>query len=302
MKTMKMKLFLLAAAAGLAFTSCKKDSETPDTFNDDQIVAYDQNQADSEADDVSNLENQIMEANDSKINGRIATDSVVVPFDTANCAQVTIVPKGSNPTGTITINFGSTGCLCKDGRRRKGKITSVFTDRIRTQGAVINTSYENYGVTRRGSSDFVMFDNSSTKKTTTTSAPAEISDNAILGITREVNMKMMLPAGSTFSYTGSRQMVWDLGQLANRWDNVYTTKAGSSQSGVDRKGRNYTMTVDTDVVRKAECAYAGFYKPVSGQITIQHDSKTKVVNFGDGSTCDNEVDVSISGKRRKMRW
>ena len=296
-----MKMFFILALAGLVFTSCKKDSETPDTFTEDQLVAYDQNQADTEADDVSNLESQIMEANDSKFNGRIASDSVEVPFDTANCAQVTIVPKGSNPTGTFTINFGSTGCLCKDGRRRKGKIISTFTNRIRTQGAEINTSYENYGVSRRGSTEFIMFDNSSTKKTITTSAPAVITDNAVLGITREVNMKVTLPAGNVFSYTGSRQMEWNLGQLQNRWDNVYITKAGSNQSGVDRKGRNYTMTVNTDLVRKAECAFIGIYKPVSGQVTISHDNKTKVVNFGDGA-CDNSVDVTINGKKTRTRW
>jgi hypothetical protein len=200
------------------------------------------------------------------------------------------------------MNFGTTGCLCIDGRRRKGKITSVFTDRIKTEGAVINTSYENYGVTRRGSSDFIMFDNSSTKKTTTTSAPELIIDNSILGISREVNMKLVLPEGSNFSYSGIREMVWNLGQLANRWDNVYITKAGSTQSGVDRKGRNYTMIVDTDVVRKAECAYNfGIYKPVSGQITIQHDTKTKGVYFGDGA-CDNSVDVTINGRKTRTRW
>lgn len=296
-----MKIFFTLGLAGLIFTSCKKDSEGPDTFTEDQVVAYDQNQADTEADDVSNLESQIMEANDGKINGRIATDSIVIPFDTGNCAQVTIVPKGNNPTGTITIDFGTTGCLGKDGRLRKGKIISTFTDRLRTQGAVINTSYENYGVARRGSSDFVMFDNSSTKKTTTTSAPAIIEDNAVLGITREVNMKVTLPAGNVFSYTGTRQMEWNLGQLQNRWDNVYITKAGSNQSGVDRKGRNYTMTVNTDVVRKAECAFIGIYKPVSGQLTISHDNKTKVVNFGDGA-CDNTVDVTINGKKTRTRW
>jgi len=299
MKTV-LKIFVAASLIGLVNSSCKKDLE--DGFSTDQLVAVDQNQADNEADDVSNLESQIMDANDSKIiNGRIATEGVTIPFDTANCVQVTLVPKGNNPTGSITMNFGTTGCLCIDGRRRKGKITSVFTDRIKTEGAVINTSYENYGVTRRGSSDFIMFDNSSTKKTTTTSAPALIIDNSILGISREVNMKLVLPEGSNFSYSGIREMVWNLGQLANRWDNVYTTKAGSTQSGVDRKGRNYTMTVDTDVVRKAECAFLGIYKPVSGQITIQHDTKTKVVNFGDGA-CDNSVDVTINGKKTRTRW
>ena len=295
-----LKFCFTMALGGLVLSSCKKDSEQPDTFAADQQVAIDQNQADNESEDVSNLEDQVMDANEAKINGRLATDSVVVPFDSGNCAQVTIIPKGNNPTGKITIDFG-TGCICRDGRTRKGKIISVFTDRVRKQGAVVQTSYEGYGVTRRGSSEFVMVDNSSSKTTTTNTAPDQLADNAVLGITREVNMKMISADAAEFTYKGTKTMEWNLGMLGNRWDNIYTTKAGSSLSGTDRKGRNYTMKVDVDVVRKSACALAAVYKPVSGQITISHDAKTKVLNFGDGS-CDNTVDVTISGKKTKTRW
>jgi hypothetical protein len=186
-----LKFYLLVATSGLMLSSCNKDSEQPDTFSQDQQVGIDQNQADNEAEDVSNLEDQVMDANEAKINGRLASDSVVVPFDSSACTVVTIIPKGNNPTGKITIDFG-TGCLCRDGRTRKGKIVSVFTDRVRKQGAVVQTSYEGYGVSKRGSSEFVMVDNSSTKKTTTNSAPEALTDNAVLDISRELNMKMIM--------------------------------------------------------------------------------------------------------------
>jgi len=295
MKTV-LKIFVAASLIGLVNSSCKKDLE--DGFSTDQLVAVDQNQADNEADDVGNIEDQTLEANTAALGtGRIAVNDTVL---TENCATVTITPKGSNPTGTITIDFKN-GCMCKDDRMRKGKIISKFTNRLRVPGAEITTSFDGYGVTRKGGSEYVLFDNSSTKTTKTVDAPATITDGAVLRIDREVNMKLVLPGGSNFSYSGIRQMVWNLGQLANRWDNVYTTKKGSTQSGVDRKGRNYTMTVDTDVVRKAECAFLGIYKPVSGQITIQHDTKTKVVNYGDGA-CDNSVDVTINGRKTRTRW
>jgi hypothetical protein len=294
-----LKMFIGVSLCGLVFTSCKKEEE--DTFNADQLVAVDQNQADNEADDVGTLEDQAMEANVAVLKtGRMAVGDTVVPFDSGSCATVTITPKDGNATGKIVIDFKD-GCMGKDGRMRKGKIISVFTDRLRKQDAVITTSYLNYGVTKRGSTEYVMFDNSSTKKTTTTSAPPQLTDNSVLGITREVNMTLMLPAGTTFSHAGTRNMEWNLGQLLNRWDNVYTTKAGSEQSGVDRKGRNYTLTVDKDVVRKTQCALLGIYKPVSGQITIKHENKTKVVDFGSG-TCDNTVEVTINGKKTRTRW
>ncbi len=288
--------------AGSFLSSCKKDNELPNTFNEDQQVNMDQNQADNEAEDVSNLEDQVMDANESVLmNGRLAADSGLVRFlDSNNCATVTIIPKGTNPTGKVTVDFG-TGCLCKDGRTRKGKISWTFTDKIRKQGAVVVTSYQDYGVTKRGATEFVMIDNNSSKTTTNTSSPAILTDNAVIRITREINMAMKFEDGQSFVYQGNKVMEWNLGLLGNKWDNIQTTLVGSGLAGTDRKGRNYTMTVNSNVVRKSQCAYMGIYKPVSGVITITHDSKTKVVDFGDGN-CDSNVDVTISGKKTRTRW
>ena len=41
----------------------------------------------------------------------------------STCAQRTYV----SDTRTLTIDFGSTNCLCPDGRYRRGKIVVVFT-------------------------------------------------------------------------------------------------------------------------------------------------------------------------------
>ena len=59
----KVLSFCFAAVlAGSFLSSCKKDNESPNTFNEDQQVSIDQNQADNEAEDVSNLEDQVMDA------------------------------------------------------------------------------------------------------------------------------------------------------------------------------------------------------------------------------------------------
>jgi len=299
MKNLK-KLLMIALFAIPTLQSCKKDDETTDTFTQDQIVALDQNQLDTETEDVTNLIDQAMYQNQSVINGRISTDTIQTLLDSTNCAQVTIIPKGTNPTGKITIDFG-TGCLCKDGRMRKGKIISQFNNPIRKQGSLIETTFENYGVTKRNSTEYINVDNSSTKSTQTTQAPDSLVNGSVVDITRVLNMKMILGTGQTFTYTGTKLISFNLGQLQNSWDNVITTKTGSSLNGVDRNGGNYTLTVNSNVVRKLECFLIGVYKPVSGEVTIQNDSKTKVINYGDGS-CDNSVDVSINGKKTRTRW
>lgn len=295
----KQNIFLIPILVGLVLMSCKKDSET-DTFSQDQVVLIDQNQTDAEVEDVQNIETRIMESNDSKLGARIATDTITTPFDSLNCATVTIIPKGTNTTGKITVDFGN-GCLCKDGRMRKGKIHSVFTDRIKVQGSVILTTFENYSVTKKGSQEYVSVDNTSTKKTTTLLAPTNWTNGDSLTINRESNMKLTLGDGTNFSHVANKEMVLEFNQLENYWDNVYITKQGSNQSGIDRKGRNYTMVVDSDLIRKTQCNLIGVYKPVSGQVTINHDSKTKIVNYGDGN-CDSQVDVTINGRKVRTRW
>lgn len=295
---MKTKMLLVATFCSLliAGTSCKKDEKT-DTFASDQQVTQDQNQTDAEVEDVASIQDDVMTSFDSKI-GRIAADSVY-PYE--SCATVTIVPKGNNTTGTITVNYGATGCVGADGRTRKGIIRFTFTDRIRKPGAVITTSFENYAVKGVNASEFVSIDNSSTKITTNKSQSPITGDNAILNFERQVNMRLNFSNGTFCTWTGTKNVEWRLGVLLNRWDNVYVLKSGSGLAGVGRNNQPYTLTVNSDVVRKAECAKIGIYKPVSGKVTIMHNNKTKVIDYGSG-TCDRMVTITINGVVRTTRW
>ena len=114
-------------------------------------------------------------------------------------------------------------------------------------------------------------------------------------------MKINFSDGASFTQQGTKNIKLELNVLGNRWDNVHTVLAGSVVTGIDRRGRTYTWTATSDIVRKSACALQGIYKPVSGVLTIANDSKTKVIDFGNGN-CDNEVTVTINGKIRKIRW
>lgn len=298
-----IRIFLLAGIAGSLLSSCRKDRE--EDFNESQLVAIDQNQADNASEDAANMVGQVMDVHNQKLtkSGRVATGPIVInpdsiPFDPNKCAIVTLVPKQGTEPGSLTIDFGTTGCRCKDGRTRKGKMISTFTDRLKVTGAKITTNYQDFAVTKGASLDFIQIDNSSTKETITEAVSA---DGAVVNVARKVNMKMTPASGTTFSFIADKKIELNFGVPGIWEDNIYTTKVGSTQSGIDRKGRNYTMVVDKDVVRKAECTSKGVYKPVSGQVTISHDSKKKVVDFGTG-TCDNSVNITIDGKRTITRW
>jgi hypothetical protein len=292
---MKTISFIQFAILGLAFTtlSCKKDKDKdPDTFIEDRQVAVDANRADFESDDISGLEEEIMEK--SSVNfGRIAAVNDTFNYE---CATVTVIRKTETLPGKVTVNFG-TGCQGEDGRIRKGIIEWTFTDRIRIPEAVIITSFMDYGVKKATGDEFVMIDNIS-KKTTTNTSTAESND--AISLKREIDMKMKLSDGTTFTHAGTKNITVS-GLNTGRWTRTHKILQGSAVSGTDRKGRAYTQTATTDIVRNGACAKLGFYKPVSGIMTITHDNKTKVVDFGNGN-CDGEVSVTINGKLRKSRW
>lgn len=299
---MNMKFLIPIAIFGLlvSTTGCKKDKEDSDAvFSADQQVSKDQNSADNEAEDIGAMQDDLMASNESKLMARIAADTVYT-FQFDSCATVTLVPKGNNATGKVTVNYG-TGCQGRDGRFRKGIVEWTFTDKLRKPGAVVTTKFIGYGVRAASSPAYTMIDNASTKVTTNTSSNEPLPGNAVITLKRDIAMKLVFPDNTTFNYIGTKNLSWNLGLLGYRWDNVYTLKAGSNLTGTDRQNRAYTLTVNQDVVRKASCALVGVYKPVSGKLTITHNSKTKVMDFGDG-TCDNSVSVTINGKLTRTRW
>jgi len=292
---MKTSSFIHLALLGLAFItfSCKKDKDAdPDTFVADNQVAVDGNRADHESEDVSGLEEEIMGNN----NISFARTAVVDSSFNYDCATVNIVKKGDNPTGNVTVDFGP-GCVGADGRMRKGIIKWTYTNRIKIPGAVITTSFLNYGVKKASGDEYVMIDNSSSKITTNQNSP-ETSNS--ISLTRVINMTMHFSDGSSFTHTGSKNIIVS-GLNNGRWAKTHTVLAGSVITGTDRKGRAYTQTATTDIVRKGACAQMGIYKPVSGILTITNDNKSKVIDFGNGS-CDSEVSVSINGKLKKIKW
>src|SRR5258708_3328313 len=65
-----------------------------------------------------------------------------------SCASVTVLHLNSTSIFPIkiTTEFSASGCLCNDGHVRKGKIISVFTDRLSAPGAVATTTFDNFWI------------------------------------------------------------------------------------------------------------------------------------------------------------
>lgn len=62
-----------------------------------------------------------------------------------NCATLTITPLDTVTwPKSYNVDFGSTDCLCEDGRYRRGKVEISITGRYSDSATVITISYDNY--------------------------------------------------------------------------------------------------------------------------------------------------------------
>ena len=118
MKTKQLILgaTILAMSVSLSLTSCRKDNSK----DSDTKTAEDNSIAEKTFEDMGQISNEAYGGGLStfKAGGSHETDGLL-----SFCAL--IIPDFTNKK--ITVDFGSSNCLCKDGRYRRGKIYISWT-------------------------------------------------------------------------------------------------------------------------------------------------------------------------------
>lgn len=184
-------------------------------------------------------------------------------------------------TKTLTIDFGTTNCLCADGRYRRGKILVRFTTDVNRRAAGAVVTRENYFVN----------DNQHTATRTFT----DIGNGSF---TVDVTNASIIRAnnGGTHSWTAN----WTFTRTAGFGtpqvlDDVYSVTG--SAAGKNRKGVDYTTTIQNPLIKRADC----FKYFVQGTIAITNiNNKTMTLDYGTG-TCDNVATVTVNGHTRTIQ-
>ena len=152
-------LTAIALMLALAITSCKKESSsvtnttTEDPAETAATIEATNQDAETEAqfDDVFNITASM---NSSQVGEDLGLGANVSglydlggrPDTSAPCFTVTVVPNIPHVfPKTVTIDFG-TGCLGRDGKYRKGKIVSIYTNPMMVPGAKVSTTFVGYFV------------------------------------------------------------------------------------------------------------------------------------------------------------
>lgn len=287
-------LFITAAV----FTACQKNSGTPsntDTVSvQDQVTLNASAQADDGADNVYNdVFTNVAGVNDDAGLGNgvgvffapSRSSSAPTSFggggadSAARCFTVTETETNGGFPKTIIIDFG-TGCTGKDGHTRRGKITTVYTGKLRESGSTATVSFDGYYIDSIKVEGTLKAENKST------------TGSYIFSIT-VTNGKLSLPSGDFIEVNKTHTWTQTDGSSTPRipGDDVYNV-TGSSAGTAQIQGNTYQWTTEitTPVVRKMSCRWR-----VAGQVTITRNNIKALLDYGNGE-CDNKATVTVGQK------
>ncbi|KAA5535019.1 hypothetical protein F0919_10500 [Taibaiella lutea] len=262
------KLTIMAAICAISlFAACSKkdkDSDTNSLSTDKDNV-----QLITSSDQIStDMEQAFDDGYNNAENGMATTDGLVL----GPCVTVTLTQNGNMKT--LTIDYGATGCVCSDGKTRKGKLIATATNF--NQVNVIRTlSTDNYYV-----NDYHI-DGNITRNITHVAADSSRTVELVEHLT------ITNPGGNdVYTRNGNQTRIQFVGIPNHPIDNTLTIWG---QVNVQRpSGLQISRTVDqtTPLLYKNAC-----HQIVSGISHIVRNNHNITVDFGDG-TCDGTATVN----------
>ncbi|MBP6430766.1 MAG: hypothetical protein KA319_03285 [Ferruginibacter sp.] len=291
-KTFKLTKGLTAFTlfATLVFTSCKKEdvvtTVTPLTPTEELAATLEASREDAQMeeqfDDVFNITGSINAADAGEDLGLGSNVSGLGELGaTTNtrgrCFTVTVVPNipGVFPK-TVTVDFGN-GCLGRDGKFRKGKIVSIYTNRMLVPGAKVSTTFINYQV------DSLKIEGTHITENTSTS--------------NMQGWKITVLEGKIINVASNRWKKWNSTknglQIAGNGtpnypiDDVYKITGGAR--GSNSAGHTWAAGVQEPLIKKFTCRWI-----VKGTVHLVRDGREALLDYGNGD-CDNQAILYVNG-------
>lgn len=303
---MKLSKILIGTAipgmvALLSVSGCKKKDKNEVQPDTETSYVQDQNIAETYNNDIGNIGTEAGETytvNNYKLKSTVLVSSI----QSAPCATVTIDLSAKQ----FTVDFGTTPCLCKDGRYRSGKLIYNYSastnDAIypRQPGFSITCTSQNYVVD--GYTVNVV------NRTHTNITPVDFNPAT-------TNLKWQTIASiNIIKPNGGGTIIWNCNrttQLMNTSDTTVYHPSGNypiawykailklngTANGTTANGTSYSVIL-SNLIWSAQCTpdpTRPFRHPfISGTITFSPQNKPdRVIDYGYGGGCDFLAQVCI---------
>ena len=290
--TIKFNTWLTAFTiiGALTFTSCKKETSATDAIDQTpaEVAATvatttEDAQTEEQFDDVFNITASIgtedagedlgMGAN---VSGLAEPGTRLTPA-TPRCFTVSVVPMQSGVfPKTVTIDFG-TGCLGRDGKYRKGKIVTIYTNRMLVPGAKVSTTFVGYYV------DSSHIEGTHITENTSNSNMQGLKVTVIDGKITNTN------SSKWHKWNSVKNILQIEGNGTPNFplDDVYKITGGAT--GANSLGHNWSSNIVEPLIKKFTCRWI-----VKGTVRIVRDGRQALLDYGNGN-CDNLAIIYING-------
>ena len=284
----------------ILFVACKKDNGSSGSNVDQTTFANSTAESDAEAQVVFNdVFDNVVGTNDevgmtgvgvvgaanNSNNGNIiaginGSDSL------SPCFTITVTrlnPPDKFPV-QIVVDFG-TGCTGRDGRTRKGKIVTVYTNRLVVPGAKATTTFGGYFVNDIQVEGTHIIENTST------------SDKRIFHV-QVIGAKLTKANGNYTEWSSDKTIEQTDGLGTPFWpfDDVFTVNGQAN--GTLHRGTEFmewSHIITKPIIKKFACRWI-----VQGEVTIQKGTHpVAILDFGTGE-CDNKATITVNGVVREI--
>lgn len=266
-------LFMLATA----LYSCQKENSATNSaqpVSEEEAVTYSDESAQAEAsyDDVEDV-SMLAAEEESKVS---APNGRLFPFRHLRlrlgaCVEITVTPNDSTYPKTVTIDFGD-GCLCADGKFRKGAIILHFTGPIRRSGSVLTITFRDFYLNRAHIEGTKVISN--------------LSENGAIKFTVQVTGgKVTFPNGRGYKYDGLKYVAQIDGSTTDDLvDDVYKIE-GRSKTEFNN-GLTVNLNTETPLIKKVACQWIN-----KGTLKIKINDRVLFLDYGapDNGDCDNKA-------------
>lgn len=260
---------LLLACSALVLTGCRKkeDEDNDTTGSSDNALA------ERTYSDVHNIADEAATSGSLSSYRHGSGDGLL-----STCAAIT------NDTVAVphllTIDFGTSNCLCSDGRYRRGKILVSYSGKYKDSLSQHTITFSNYFVNDNGVGG-----------TKTVTNMGHIAAGNLQWNVSVDGWIVLANGGGTITWNSNRARVMTAGELTPIWsDDVYSITG--SATGVSAKSSSFSATITNALIKKMNCRWI-----VQGTFDFDpgNGKPIRTVNYGNGA-CDDVATVTIKGK------
>ncbi len=298
----KINLIVISIVATLFATiiviGCKKTTDeapvnSPQEITNTTNASISESQAEAAFNDVYDNVMGYQSFNSGAANGVgifSADADVNYRTDTFNlppCVKIIVdQPSANGYPKTVTIDFGANGCLTAGRHMRKGKIITVYSNRLDVAGATATTTFENHYL----DSTKIEGTHTITNQNTATTKKQNV---------KITNGKVTQANGDYVMYNKDRSYAQTQGvSTISPADDVFEITGNAS--GEFKMGGNaaktWSSTINEPLVRKFTCPWF-----LTGKVTIVRTSgQTAIIDYAptNNGECDKKASITINGETK----